>query len=327
MIPFNNFSVLPFYASKAERNSQKWWMYGRVYPLFCGTDKTLPFQVPIVTPANTTRVLLSISLYNANNDMWYRDLYIMGGDTQNLLIKDFESTYGFTVYGSPGMSFGSIGNINVGRYYLKMLFRDTVGNTTTDVPYYSEIFTTVRDLSQYLRIEWYDNEDFYMPEGVIVYQYGTGNLTQYKNVLYLPSDIAKPEYIFEEEGENRDGFFFPTKQISEKRYRFSFFASEYLLDVMRFIRMADHVQITYQGHVFYPDTFLITPEWEANGDVASVDATFDCATVAKKIGFFGGGSTPGPTPPGPEPPDPPEPPTPTGEGDYLTSDYNSDFLV
>ena len=32
------------------------------------------------------------------------------------------------------------------------------------------------------------------------------------------------------------------------------------------------------------DTFLITPDWEDNGDVASVDAEFDTATVAKKIG-------------------------------------------
>lgn len=33
------------------------------------------------------------------------------------------------------------------------------------------------------------------------------------------------------------------------------------------------------------DTFLITPEWEDNGDVASVEAEFDTATVAKKIGL------------------------------------------
>ena len=33
------------------------------------------------------------------------------------------------------------------------------------------------------------------------------------------------------------------------------------------------------------DTFLITPEWEDNGDVAAVEAFFDTATVAKKIGL------------------------------------------
>ena len=64
-----------------------------------------------------------------------------------------------------------------------------------------------------------------------------------------------------------------------------FFASEYLLDVMRFIRMADYAEIEYHGQRYSLDTFLITPEWEDNGDVAAVEAVFDTATVAKKIGL------------------------------------------
>ena len=101
----------------------------------------------------------------------------------------------------------------------------------------------------------------------------------------MDADIAKPEYIFEDESEERDGYTFPIKQISEKRYKFSFLASEYLLDVMRFIRMADFVQITYQGKTFLPDSFLITPEWEKEGDVAVVKAEFDTDTVVKKLGL------------------------------------------
>ena len=119
-----------------------------------------------------------------------------------------------------------------------------------------------------------------MDAGTIVY-----TNPAFKNVLYLQSDLAKPEYPFEEEGETRDGYFFPTKQISEKRYRFNFLASEYLLDVMRFIRMADYAEIEYHGQRYSLDTFLITPEWEDNGDVAAVEAVFDTATVAKKIGL------------------------------------------
>ena len=118
-----------------------------------------------------------------------------------------------------------------------------------------------------------------MDAGTIVYKNPA-----FKNILYLDSALAKPEYPFEEEGESRDGYFFPIKQISEKRYRFAFFASEYLLDVMRFIRMADYAEIEWHGQKYPLDTFLITPEWENNGDVASVEAQFDTATVAKKIG-------------------------------------------
>lgn len=149
--------------------------------------------------------------------------------------------------------------------------------------WYSEVFTVVNDISPYLKIEWWDMADFVMDAGTIVYKY-SGD-TQFKNVLFLQADIAKPEYIFEEEGESRDGYFFPTKQISEKHYRFAFLASEYLLDVMRFIRMADYARIQYHGQTYNLDTFLITPEWEDNGDVAAVTAEFDTDTVAKKIGL------------------------------------------
>ncbi len=145
--------------------------------------------------------------------------------------------------------------------------------------WYSEVFTVVNDIAPYLKIVWWDNEDFVMDAGRIIYRN-----PNFKNVLYLDAQIAKPEYIFEEEGENRDGYFFPTKQISEKRYRFAFLASEYLLDVMRFIRMADFAYIESSGQRYSLDTFLITPEWESNGDVAAVSAEFDTATVAKKIG-------------------------------------------
>ena len=159
-----------------------------------------------------------------------------------------------------------------GRYYLRL--RIDAEN------YFSDVFTVVNDIEPYLKITWWDLADFTMDAGTIVY-----TNPAFKNVLYLQTDLAKPEYPFEEEGETRDGYFFPTKQISEKRYRFNFLASEYLLDVMRFIRMADFAEIEYHGQRYSLDTFLITPEWEDNGDVAAVEAVFDTATVAKKIGL------------------------------------------
>ena len=155
-----------------------------------------------------------------------------------------------------------------------------IGGGGTTITRVSEIFTVVNDIEPYLKITWWDREDFVMDAGTIVY-----TNPSFKNVLYLQSDLAKPEYQFEEEGESRDGYFFPSKQISEKRYRFSFLASEYLLDVMRFIRMADYAEISYHGQTYSLDTFLITPEWQAQGDVAAVEAVFDTATVAKKIGL------------------------------------------
>lgn len=267
MIPNNNLSVLPWYTSLAQQNARKWWVYDRVYPLFTQAGFVLPFQ--ILVSHVTTPSLASFLLVDANRNATVSNITAALLNT-GLTVKQFPAL-GYDVVVYPGQ-LPTLNALSNGRYYIIA----TINSTT----YYSEVFTVVNDIEPYLKITWWDNEDFVMDAGTIVYTNPT-----FKNILYLKADIAKPEYQFEEEGETRDGYFFPTKQISEKRYRFSFLASEYLLDVMRFIRMADYAQIEYHGQTYSLDTFLITPEWESNGDVAAVEAVFDTATVAKKIGL------------------------------------------
>ena len=254
MIPNNNLSVLPFYTSLAQQNARKWWMYGRIYPLFCPAGFLLPFQ--ILTPHTnwTVENIRPVEIIDANTGSVVGDITteIRAGITK----KEFASL-GYDVWVFPGQMPVSSSLMN-GRYYIQLVI---------GYAFYSEIFTVVNDIEPYLKITWWDDTDFVMDAGTIVYE-----SPSFRNMLYLHSDIAKPEYIFEEEGETRDGYFFPIKQISEKRYRFSFLASEYLLDVMRFIRMADHAQIDYHGQTYDLDTFLITPDWEDNGDVAVVQA-------------------------------------------------------
>lgn len=268
MIPNNNLSVLPWYSSIEQQNARKWWVYGRVYPLFTQAGFLLPFQ--ILLDYRATPSMSACVLYDANTGSVVDSAVAAKLNNTGFQFKQFQ-TLGYTIAVYPGIlpAFTSLSN---GRYYMRM--------TINGVYYYSEIFTVVNDIQPYLKITWWDLDDFTMDAGTIVY-----TNPAFKNVLYLQSDLAKPEYPFEEEGETRDGYFFPTKQISEKRYRFNFLASEYLLDVMRFIRMADFAEIEYHGQRYSLDTFLITPEWEDNGDVAAVEAVFDTATVAKKIGL------------------------------------------
>lgn len=269
MLPNNNLSVLPWYTSIDQQNARKWWAYGYTYPLYTPAGYMLPFQI-----LRTNRSGIGISyfrIYKANGTLV--GTYTTQIQEQGITIKKFSSLgYDVIVYGSRNQVFTSMDN---GQYYAVL----NDGYQT----WYSEVFTVVNDITPYMKIEWWDDQDFTMDAGTIVYRYS--NNTQFKNVLYLPADIARPEYPFEEEGEERDGYFFATKQISEKHYRFTFLASEYLLDVMRFIRMADFAEITKNGQRYSLDTFLITPEWEDNGDVASVEAEFDTSTVAKKIGL------------------------------------------
>lgn len=264
MIPNNNLSVLPWYTSIEQQNARKWWIYGKVYPLFTPAGFMLPFQ--LLRAHNGTPVFNDFRVFT-------KDGQLVGNFTDeispSISIVQFASLgYDVVVFAGQLPIFTQMDN---GQYYARIIISGT--------HYYSEMFTVVNDISGYLKLEWWDNTNFVMDAGTIVYQN-----PQFKNVLYLCSDIAKPEYDFDDQVIERGGYTFPVQQISKKRYRFSFLASEYLLDVMRFVRMADYAQVTKHGQTYTLDTFLITPEWEDNGDVASVDAEFTTATVAKKIG-------------------------------------------
>lgn len=228
MIPNNNLSVLPFYDSTEDQNARKWWAYGRVYPLFTPAGFLLPFQIITEHTNLTTSNITGATIYDANT---HAQIAGIESEIRTGITKKEFASLGYDVWVFAGQ-LPVLNSIANGRYYLLL----TWGNW--QIVKVSEIFTVVNDIQPYLKITWWDNDDFVMDAGTIVYKNPT-----FKNVLYLQADLAKPEYPFEEEGENRDGYFFPTKQISEKRYRFNFFASEYLLDVMRFIRMADFAEI------------------------------------------------------------------------------------
>lgn len=265
MIQNNNISVLPWYTSIEQQNHRKSYAYGTIYPLFTPKRTLLPFQIMRNT---SSRNITGAQLYDKNGVL-FADITTALKET-GLQIVPFASL-GYDVIVYPSLLPFAIDTPD-GIYYARMTDGVNV--------WYSEMFTIVGDLSGYLKIEWYDVENFVFDAGQIVYQN-----PKFHNVLYLCTELGKPEYTFEEEGETRDGYFFPEKQISEKTYRCMALAPEYLCDVMRFIRMSDKVFVTDKyGRQYDCDTFLITPKWQTQGDLASVEIEFETATVAKKIG-------------------------------------------
>lgn len=287
MIQNNNISVLPWYTSIEQQNHRKSYAYGTIYPLFTPKRTLLPFQIMRNT---SSRNITRAQLYDKNGVL-FADITTALKET-GLQIVPFASL-GYDVIVYPSLLPFAIDTPD-GIYYASMTDGVNV--------WYSEMFTIVGDLSGYLKIEWYDVENFVFDAGQIVYQN-----PKFHNVLYLCTELGKPEYTFEEEGETRDGYFFPEKQISEKTYRCMALAPEYLCDVMRFIRMSDKVFVTDKyGRQYDCDTFLITPKWQTQGDLASVEIEFETASVAKKIGR--GYITPG------------------RKGDF-NNDFNNDFKI
>lgn len=188
----------------------------------------------------------------------------------------------------------------------------------TRYTWYSEVFTMVADVSGLCKLEWYDEENFVFGGGAIIYvdedeepyvDTQTGEQRRniiYRNYLYLATEVGKPNYTFTEEAEDRDGYNYPTKQISEKTYKINFVAPEYLCDVLRLTRIADHKRITDQyGRKYVCDTFLPTMEWEEQGDLADVTCEFDTDTIMKQVGKICNAM----------------------DGDYSENDFNNDYSL
>lgn len=287
----NNFNPLPWYTSLDQQNHRKSYAYGSIYPLYTMANFMLPWQVQI----NASGIhYLSLSIYKEDGTLYQN---VASADIDRDII--YVTTSG-CVYVLCIPTFPMVSNQPDGRYYAVM----TVEPEDDDdrVVLYSEVYTVVHSLDNFIKIEWYDEENLVYEGGQICYS----NKDNYKNWLYLPTELGKPEYTFEETGEDRDGFYFPEKQLSEKTYRFNFLAPEYMLDAMRIIRLSDYVKITDQFGVEYKvDKFLMTPKWTQNGDLAQVQAEFQTNTVIKKIGR---GVVMG------------------GDADY-NADYNNDYLI
>ena len=164
--------------------------------------------------------------------------------------------------------------------------------------WWSEILTLVNDVTPYLMIEWGDMSDLIFDAGIISYRRG------YRNRVYLSTDLGKPDYTFEDEGESRDGYYFPEKQVSSKTYKCVALAPEFLIDAMRLVRLSDVVTVRDKfARVYDCDTFLVTAEWQTQGDLASLEIEFTTSTVVKKTGRSWSQS---------------------GAGDY-NDDYNDDY--
>jgi len=264
MIPNNNLNPLPWYTELADQNHQKAWAYGRVYPLLCQTRLILPFQLVRAHAAETP--ISSFKLINHETG----DEYDITTEIKaaNLIIKEFTDYDLIINYGKfllpETFSFK-------GLFYCQM----TDGVNT----WYSEVFNFIVDISTFVKIVWYNRND--------VFEYNGGHIDYndgYQNFLYINTDIGKPDYPFEEEVQERDGFTFPEKQWSEKVFRFDYIAPEYMLDAMRIIRMHDYIWIQQGNKQWDVEQFLIDPEWEEQGDLAAVEAEFHVDSVMKKIG-------------------------------------------
>jgi hypothetical protein len=223
----------------------------------------LPFQVVLASGTSVSWV----RLYDFNTGK-YADITTTMKEN-GLIIKSYTD---FKLLKYPG----TLPVIDIkyeGRYYLAI----SISGLGT---IYSDVFTVYNKVDDYLLIEYYNSYNFELKNGVVDFS------DNFKFKCYLNTQVGKPEYDFEEEATERMGYTFIESQVSKKIYKFTFIAPEYLCDALRIVRLCENKQITSKSQVYDLTTFNMEPEWEDQGDLASVECEFETDTVIANIGGY-----------------------------------------
>lgn len=276
----NNLSCIPFYTKKEHQDFRLWYAYGEKYPYYVPSDFLIPFSFVVPYRAEEPNNI-EVEFYRAccSEEQYLGDFSSIM-DMNGLTIKK-DNTRGISVLTYFAREVESL-DLEEGMYYMKI----TLVYGQTRNTYYSDVFF-VKDASKLDKcvcIKWRNEENLEYDGGFIPYGEKEGG-QPFTNRLYLDTTIAMPEYKFTEDGEERNGRFFPIKQISEKVYKMSFIAPEYLCDVMRLIRMADYIEL-YDGlgRTLIVEQFEMDVKWSQGGHYAEVTCSVQTDSVIKKIG-------------------------------------------
>ena len=283
----NNLSCIPFYKTKGEQDFRLWYAYGEKYTNCVPNDYLIPFffSIPYGLLFNRT----TVQFYKACcNEELYVDASVSAtGDFYSRMVQNglgliTDDDRQETIMAYYANEVSSL-NLTEGMYYMKITL---YSGMQVNAVYYSDVFSVRKreDLARMVMLEWRNKETLDYEGGFV--PYGTiRNGKNFTNRLHLDTTIGMPEYKFTDDGEERNGRFFPVKQISEKVYKMAFVAPEYLCDVMRLIRMADEINIKDSlGRGYDVEQFEMEVKWSQGGHYAEVSCSFQTDTVVKKIG-------------------------------------------
>lgn len=275
MIRNNNLSVLPFYESLEEQDFRKPWVYRDGYGISVDKNHLIPFF--LIVP-HRTNASVSVKAIGTQGDT---NAFFDGGTTTTTLdlgtsLKVINKA-SYDVIMFDGETNTPLG-LSRGLYYLEISYGDP-RQVGASVNRYSDLFVVCDHPENLVKVEWYCTEDLEYDGGVIPYSDG------FVNRFYIDSQIAMPEYNFEEEGETRDGIFFASKQISQKVFKFVFVGNEALCDCLRAVRLSDVIVVTDTlGKEYKCNSFLIDTNWLDQGHYAEVNAEFETDTIIKRCG-------------------------------------------
>lgn len=262
-----NYSSLPIYDNEAKQFRNLKQAYSTEhFNLRASVLRLLPFQFTYDT--NITAIKCEIiGVNNAVNKnittvMQIAGLQFIYSITYDTYIVFFKANQDIT-----GL------DIERGQYYLKL----TINNNNE---FFSEVFTAMNqsDLDTGLKIVWSNGNDLEINNKPIL-------LESFDNYVYLDTNVGLPEYSYEEEITEQKGYGFPEIITSKKAYKFKTHLPEYLLDVLRIVRLCDTVTIysnnNTKGQIqeYQANRFLMSPEWLQGGLYAETEFEFQIDDV------------------------------------------------
>ena len=256
-----NYSPLPVYNSIDKQFHRRDFSDGFVYPIYATTQSLLPFQFTRDKRSDDFNSVVLVSLTTGEQiDITEQALQI------SVILDTTGTDYDVVMF--RGLSPLGI-TLPEGRHYLKL----SDGVET----WYTEVMTLVQDTSDFLEVVYYDRANIGFSDVHISFR------DSFKFVVWLPADLARPDYVTEEEVTKREGRVFTERQIAEKVFRFTSYAPEFLCDALRIMQLCDFVQLRFNGNTYDAEHVNLTMDWGDSPVFAVVEGEFNCGVLIKKI--------------------------------------------
>ena len=230
------------------------YRWGSDQPFISETDKIPPFQLAIPIGGTITATLNGSPI----------DLTLSG------MRIEPKGDHDVIVYpGNVALSLGT----TIGDFEL------VINDGTAD--YYAETFRMC-DVTNFIKVTYKHGGDYGISTSSLDYFFPY--TLNHENVMYINSDIVKPEYIFSRDVTNRASTILPRLNTYYKLHRFHFMATEAKLDQLAHIVLHDCVTVAYNGREYDTEEFLMTPEWDDYAFYAGVDVEFKTSAVSVVAG-------------------------------------------
>lgn len=265
----NNISPLPFYATAAEQDRFKDYAFGSIYPLCCHRNYLLPFYLFVPIDYSLTsfyvRALDNTKTYTfsgpALQDMGFAEIAI--SETYKAIY--FPAKVPLSIYAGE--------DLPIGQAVIVLNF--------TGALFTSEVLTLCDNVDNLLKLEYSNSYPLEFKHGLLDFNSGNNKL-----YLYLPTQLGKPEYVFEEEATERGGYTFIELQTSKKIYKCTFVAPEYLCDALRIAYLCDNKVVTSKNKAYDLIHYNMEVEWQEQGNLAEVTLELETDNVINNISGF-----------------------------------------